>query len=71
MSRWLKDFPHGSVVKNLSAAQELQKTQVRSLGWEDPLEDHSSIPVYDHSSIPVYDLLQEVIPVFLPGESHR
>ena len=63
MSRWLKDFPHGSVVKNLSAAQELQKTQVRSLGWEDPLEDHSSIPVYD--------LLQEVIPVFLPGESHR
>ena len=26
------------VVKNLSAMQDLQKTQVRSLGWEDSLE---------------------------------
>ena len=38
------DFPGGSVVKNLPAAQ---KTQVRSLGGEDPLEKgtatHSSI----------------------------
>ena len=25
-------------VKNLSAMQETQKTRVRSLGWEDPLE---------------------------------
>ena len=37
-------FPDGSVVKNLPAMQE---TQVRSLGWEDPLEEgmttHSSI----------------------------
>ena len=36
-------FPGGSVVKNLSAVQE---TWVRSLGWEDPLEEgmatHSS-----------------------------
>ena len=34
-------------VKNLPAMQELQKTWVRSLGWEDPLEEematHSSI----------------------------
>ena len=44
MSRWLKDFPHGSVVKNLPAAQELQKTQVRSLGWEDPLEEVMATP---------------------------
>ena len=36
-------FPGGSVVKNLPAIQE---TRVRSLGWEDPLEEgkatHSS-----------------------------
>ena len=34
-------------VKNLPAMQETQETQVRSLGWEDPLEEemttHSSI----------------------------
>ena len=34
-------------VKNLLAVQESQETQVRSLGWEDPLEKgmatHSSI----------------------------
>jgi len=37
-------FPGGSVVRNLPATQE---TQVRSLGWEDALEEgmatHSSI----------------------------
>ena len=27
------------VVKNLPAMQEMQETQVRSLGWEDPLEE--------------------------------
>ena len=32
------DFSGGSVVKNLPAMQELQETQVQSLGWEDPLE---------------------------------
>ena len=36
-------FPNGSEVKNLPA---MQKTWVRSLGWEDPLEEgmatHSS-----------------------------
>ena len=34
-------------VKNLPAKQETQKTQVQSLGWEDPMEEematHSSI----------------------------
>ena len=40
----LLGFPGGSEVKNLP---EMQKTQVLSLGWEDPLEEgmatHSSI----------------------------
>ena len=40
-------LPHGSAVKNLPAMQEPQEKQVRSLGWEDPLEEgkatHSSI----------------------------
>ena len=40
-------FPSGSVVKNSPALQEPQETQVRSLDWEDPLEEgmatHSSI----------------------------
>ena len=34
-------------VKNLPARQEMQETQVQSLGWEDPLEEgmatHSNI----------------------------
>ena len=37
----------GSVTKNLPAIQEMQETQVRSLSWEDRLEEkmaaHSSI----------------------------
>ena len=40
-------FPSGSAVKNLSAVQDTQETQVRSLSWEDPLEKematHSTI----------------------------
>ena len=40
-------FPSGSEVKNLPAMQELQETQIQSLGWEDPLVEematHSSI----------------------------
>ena len=40
-------LPGGSVVKSLPAMKELQETQVRSLGWEEPLEEematHSSI----------------------------
>ena len=31
-------LPNGSVVKNPSVMQELQETEVRSLGQEDPLE---------------------------------
>ena len=42
-----QDFPGGSVVKNLSTIQELQESQIQSLGQEDPLEEdiatHSSI----------------------------
>ena len=33
-----KDFPGGSVVKNLPALQKMQETRVRPLGGEDPLE---------------------------------
>ena len=32
-------FPGGSVVKNPPAVQEMQEVLVRSLGWEDPLEE--------------------------------
>ena len=43
----LRLFPSGSVVKDLPEMQEPQETQVRSLGWEDLLEEgmatHSSI----------------------------
>ena len=39
-----KCFPGGSAVKNLPAMQE---TWVRSLGWEDPLEEE----IATHSSI--------------------
>ena len=40
-------LPSGSAVKNLPAVKKMQETWVRSLGWEDPLEEgmatHSSI----------------------------
>ena len=43
----LPDFPSGSRIKNPLAIQQPQEMQVRSLGWEDPLEEgkatHSSI----------------------------
>ena len=41
------DFLSGSVVKNLPVKQELQETQVQSLGQEDSLEEGMAI----HSSI--------------------
>ena len=45
--RCLPSFPGGSGVKNLPAVQEMQETQVRSLGQEDPMEKgvatHSSV----------------------------
>ena len=40
-------LPGGSAVKNSPAMQEMQETQVQSLGWDDTLEEvmatHSSI----------------------------
>ena len=36
---WLMGFPGSSAVKNLSATQEPQETQVQSLGGEAPLEE--------------------------------
>ena len=44
-------FPGGSAVKNLPA---LQETQVRSLGWEDPLEKKMAT----RSSILTWEILQ-------------
>ena len=41
------DVPSCSVVKNPSAMQELQETQVGPLGWEDSLEKDTA----NHSSI--------------------
>ena len=32
-------FPGGSAVKNSPAMQEMQKTWLRSLAWEEPLEE--------------------------------
>ena len=44
---YLMGLPRDSVVENLPAMQKLQEMQIRSLGWEDPLETgmatHSSI----------------------------
>ena len=36
-------FPGGSVVKNILPMQEVQETQVQSLGWEDSLEKGMAI----------------------------
>ena len=41
-----RGFPGGSVVNNL-LMQEMQKTRVLSLGWEDPLEEG----VANHSNL--------------------
>ena len=44
---YMMGFLGGLMVKNLPAMQKTQEMQVRSLGWEDPLEEvmatHSSI----------------------------
>ena len=37
-------------VENLPAVQETEETQVRSLGWEDPLEEKMATP----SSTPIF-----------------
>ena len=47
VSNQISGFPGGLAVKNPPAMQETQKTQIRSLGWEDPPEEH----VATHSSI--------------------
>ena len=49
-----RDFPGGSVVKNLPAMQEMQETQVQFLGQEDPLEKEMAI----HSSILAWKIPQ-------------
>ena len=50
-SRTLLLFPGGSSVKNPPAMQEPQEMRVRSLGWENPLEEgmatHSSIIAWE------------------------
>ena len=45
-------FPGGSVIKNSLPIRETQKTQVRSLIWEDPLEKE----VATHSSIFAWEI---------------
>ena len=40
----LLGLPGGSAVKNPPAMQELQETQVRSLGLDDPLEEGMTTP---------------------------
>ena len=39
----MSGFLSGSVVKNLPTMREPQETWVRSLGWEDPLEEGTAI----------------------------
>ena len=43
-------FPNDSKVKNPPAILEAQETQVRSLGWEDPLRRRQPSPVFLESS---------------------
>ena len=44
--RW-PGFPGGTTVKILSSVKETQETQVRFLGWEDPLEKKmAATPVF-------------------------
>ena len=40
-------YSDGSAIKNLPAMQDIQKTQIGSLGQEDPLEEETAT----HSSI--------------------
>ena len=54
-------LPGGSVVKSLPGMQEPQETQVRSLGWEEPLEEEMAT----HSSILAWRIPQTEEPVGL------
>ena len=61
----LRNFPGGSVVKNLPAVKE---TEVRSLDWEDPLEKEMAT----HSSILAWRIPGMAGPGGLPSMgSHR
>ena len=51
-------LPSGSAVKNPPAVEELQQTQVWSLGQEDPLEKSMAT----HSSILAWEVLQSEEP---------
>ena len=53
--------PDDSVVKNLSAMQEMQEIWFRSLGWEDPLEEEMA----SHSSVPAWRISQTEEPGWL------
>ena len=50
------------MVKHLPAMQEIQNTRVRSLGWEDPLEEEMAT----HSSILAWRIPQTEEPEGLP-----
>ena len=50
--RSLVGFPSGSAIKNLPVTQETQETHIRSLGSEDPLEEHTAT----HSSILAWEI---------------
>ena len=56
------DLPTGSAVKNLTSIRETQEKQVRSLGWEDPLEESMTT----HSSILAWRIPQRN----LAGQAH-
>ena len=53
--------PDDSVVKNLSAIQEMQEMWFRSLGWEDPLEEEMA----SHSSVLAWRISQTEEPGWL------
>ena len=59
-----KGFPGGSVVKNPAAKQE---TQVRSLGWEDPLEKEMAT----HSSLLAWEITWTKEPVGYSAWDHK
>ena len=51
---YLKGFPSGSVVKNLSAVQDTKGTWTWAWSWEDPLEEG----VATHSNILAWEIPQ-------------
>ena len=63
-------FPSGSAVKNLPEMQEMQKTRVWSLGWEDLQEEDTAT----HSNILAWRIPWTYEPgrlqVLGPKESH-